>query len=141
MNELSLCFIKSLGVDVDGNNVYEFLFTDKPDSFWGEGFENMPASLVLDIAPNKNSYCLVKTIKTKLKLCLAQNSTSYSMQDCIDNIIALAYEDIFGYEEFPAEGRLVLHYGESYEDVEYKLIKRNVFLKDGLNDNEIDDEE
>lgn len=29
-----LCFIKYIGVDIDGNNQYEFLFTEKPDIVW-----------------------------------------------------------------------------------------------------------
>lgn len=129
-SNLVLCFVRGVGTDVDGNNLYEFLFTDAPDDFWGEGFEYMPASLSNNLTPNEDSYCLIKTIKTTLKLGLAMESCCHSMQDCIDNIIAIAYEDITGYEEFPDEGRLVFHFGDSYEKVEYELIKRDIRLSD-----------
>ena len=132
MNELALCFVKNIGTDIDGNNLYEFLFTHDLDSFWGEGFEYMPASLASELTPNEDSYEVVKTITTDLKLGLACESCCHSMQDCIDDIVALAYEDITGYEEFPDDGRLVLHFGDSYEKVELELIKRNIKLQDKL---------
>ena len=119
MNDnITLCFVRTIGNDVDGNNLYELFFTEESDTFWGDGFEYMPASLVNELTPNEDSYSVVKTIKTNLKLSLATESCCHSMQDCIDGIIALAYEDISGYDEFPDEGRLVLHFGDSYSDVE-----------------------
>ena len=132
MSELVLCFVRNMGKDIDGKNLYELLFTDDPDTFWGEGFEYMPASLAIELIPNEDSYKLIKTIKTDLKLGLACESSCHSMQDCIDNIIAVAYEDITGYDEFPDEGRLVLHFGDSYEKVELELIKRNIRFEDNI---------
>ena len=121
-NEITLCFVRNIGHDVDGNNLYELFFTEESDTFWGDGFEYMPASLVNELIPNEGSYSVVKEIKTNLKLSLATESCCHSMQDCIDGIIALAYEDISGYDEFPDEGRLVLHFGDDYRDVEINLI-------------------
>lgn len=129
-NEITLCFVRSIGHDVDGNNLYELFFTEESDTFWGDGFEYMPASLVNELIPNEGSYSVVKEIKTNLKLSLATESCCHSMQDCIDGIIALAYEDISGYDEFPDEGRLVLHFGDDYRDVEIKLIERGIRLMD-----------
>lgn len=126
----TLCFVRNVGNDIDGNNLYELLFTEESDTFWGEGFEYMPASLVNELTPNQDSYSVVKSIKTNLKLSLATESCCHSMQDCIDGIIALAYEDISGYDEFPDEGRLVLHFGDSYSDVELKLMERGIRLYD-----------
>lgn len=138
MSDLTLCFAKSIGVDIDGNNVYELLFTEESDTFWGEGFEYMPTSLVTKLLPNEGSFSLRKTIKTNLKLCLATESCCHSMQDCIDGIIALAYEDISNYEEFPENGRLVLHYGDSYDKVERELAVRDIWLTDESNEGELD---
>ena len=137
MNEnVTLCFVREVGSDIDGNNIYELLFTEDSDSFWGDGFEYMPASLVNDLTPNQDSYCVTKSIKTTIKLCLAVNSCCHSMQDCIDKIVALAYEDISTYDEFPDEGRLVLHFGESYDETERKLAERNIFLMDSIDKGE-----
>lgn len=131
-NDVTLCFVRSVGTDIDDNNIYELLFTENSDIFWGEGFEYVPASLVNNITPNEGSYSVTKSIKTSLKLCLASESCCYSMQDCIDGIVAIAYEDISTYDEFPDEGRLVLHYGESYDEIERKLGLRGIFLMDNL---------
>lgn len=139
MNETVLCFVKSVGTDIEGNNLYEFLFTEEPDTFWGDGFENMPASLRSGLTPMEGSYSIVRTVKTSLKLCLATESCCHSMQDCIDGVIALAYEDISTYDEYPDEGRLVLHFGNTYDEVELKLIKRDMRLLD--NKMEHNDEE
>ena len=70
-NEITLCFVRSIGGDIDGNNLYELLFTEESDTFWGDGFEYMPASLVNNLTPNEGSYSVVRTIKTDLKLSLA----------------------------------------------------------------------
>ena len=140
MNGTTLCFVKSIGTDTEGYNHYELLFTENSDTFWGEGFEYMPASLINNLTPNQDSYSVIKSIKTTLKLCLATESCCHSMQDCIDGIVAIAYEDISFYEEFPDEGRLVLHFNESYDDVERKLAERDIFLMDVDNDENGEDE-
>ena len=137
-NEVALCFMRNVGTDIDGKNIYELLFSETIDTFWGEGFEYMPASLVNEMVPNKDSYSVTKTIKTSLKLCLATESSCHSMQDCMDNIIAMAYEDISDYDEFPDEGRLVLHFGDSYDEIERKLAVRNIFMMESI---EVDGDE
>ena len=50
------------------------------------------------------------------------------MQDCIDGCIALAWENIDDYEEYPENGRLVFNFGEAFEDVERKFALRGVLL-------------
>ena len=74
-------------------------------------------------------YEYVKELKTEIILDLAQDNSCFSMQDCRDNIIALAYENIDDYEEYPDEGRIVIHFGESIDEVEKMLAKRNLFMK------------
>lgn len=131
-DDVALCFVRNVGTDIEGNNIYELLFTEDTDTFWGEGFENMPASLVNNLSPNTDSYSVTKFIKTSLALCLASESCCHSMQDCIDGIIAVAYEDISTYDEFPDEGRLVLHFGESYDEIARKLAVRDVFMVNSI---------
>jgi hypothetical protein len=126
MEELKLCFIKYIGEDIDGLNIYEFLFTDKIDEFWGENFEYFPSCLCNELIPDSNYYSLVKKIKTNLKLNLVQNSCCFSYQDSIDGIVAIAYEDISNYESYPEDGRLILHYGITFEDTEELLHNKNI---------------
>lgn len=129
MNNEYLCFIKYIGKDINEMNIYELLFTTKPESFWGENFEYMPCCLCNELIPNEDEYNEVKTIHTEIKLSLIQESCCNSMQDCMDGIIALAWEDISDYEEYPENGRLVLHYGIEYNEVEKILIEKNIILE------------
>ena len=50
------------------------------------------------------------------------------MQDCVDGIVALAWEDMSNYEEYPEPIRLVFKYGENIESVEDKLAQRSQFF-------------
>lgn len=131
-----LCFIKYIGQDLDDNNIYDFLFTDDIDNFWGENFEYKPAGLCNELIPDKNTYNIVKTLKTNIKLDLAQESTCLGYQDCIDSIIAVAWENLDNYEEYPEPIRLVFHYGDNLEDVEIQLSKRNLLLEEKNNGEE-----
>lgn len=117
--ELRLCFIKNIGMDLNGLYQYEFLFTDRIDDVWGEDFEVMPAGLCNNLTPNTEDYCEVKKVSFDILLELVQNSCCFSMQDCMDGIISLGY----GYEN----DNLILDfkYGDTIEEVENKLIKIN----------------
>lgn len=129
-NNLFLCFVKNVGVDSDGNNVYDFLFTDDTDTFFGENFEYTPACLVNNLEPFEGSYQVTKEIRCELKLKLAQESCCYSMQDCFDGIHPVAFEDLTGLSEYPEEGRLVLHFGLPYQEVERLLSAKNILLEE-----------
>ena len=65
----------------------------------------------------------------KIKLGLIQESCCFGMQDAIDGVVCLAYEDISGYEEYPEDGRLVLNYGILLEEVEEKLAQKNLVFE------------
>lgn len=127
-NNLQLCFINFIGKDVDENNIYEFLFTDNIEEFWGENFEYKPCCLCNQLIPQEDSYQLIKTLKTSLDLTLIQDSCCFGFTDCMDGIISLAFENIDEYEEYP-DYRLVLNYGLSLEDVETKLAKKNILFE------------
>lgn len=121
MENKQLCFIKYVGENTEEKKIYELLFTNNIDEFWGENFEYMPCCLVNELIPDENGYDEVYELVTNLKLTLIQQSCCNSFQDCIDGIIALGYEDISDYEEYPEEGRVVLHYGYTLEEVEEML--------------------
>ena len=123
-----LCFIKYIGTDIDGLYMYEFLFTENIDTFWGENFEYMPCSLCNELVPNEDSFNTVKRVRMSIKLNLVTDSGCNSMQDCMDGIIALAWEDISDYDEYPSNGRLVLPYGMPYDAVEDELARRSILM-------------
>ena len=54
------------------------------------------------------------------QVCTKENSC-YSMEYAINGSVALAWLDLEGMDEYPQQGRLVLHFGESYLNVEAKI--------------------
>lgn len=128
--QLYLGFIRLIGAESDGIDNYEFIFTNNIDEFWGENFEYKPCCLCNDLIPNDEYITEIHKIKTKIKFDLVQDNCCFSMQDCMDGIISLAWENIDEYEEYPEDGRLVFNFGESYDDVERKLALKNILIID-----------
>lgn len=91
MQNLKLCFIKHVGNNAEGFNVYEFLFTEQIDDFWGENFEYMPCCLCNELIPNEDDYTLSKRLITPITLNLIQDSCCFSFQDAADKIVSLGY--------------------------------------------------
>ena len=54
----------------------------------------------------------------------------FGYRHAVDGIIALAYEDITDYEEYPENGRLVLKYGMTIDEVIEKLNNKDIYFKD-----------
>jgi hypothetical protein len=46
----------------------------------------------------------------------------------MDGIVAVAHENIDGLDEYPENGRLVFMFGESLDDIEKKLAKKNILM-------------
>lgn len=129
-DQLYLGFIRLIGAESDGIDNYEFIFTKNIDEFWGENFEYKPCCLCNDLIPNDEYITEIHKIRTKIKFDLVQDNCCFSMQDCMDGIISLAWENIDEYEEYPEDGRLVFNFGESYDDVERKLALKNILIID-----------
>ena len=129
-DQLYLGFIRLIGTEADGVYNYEFIFTNNIDEFWGENFEYKPCCLCNDLIPNDEYITEIHKIKTKIKFDLVQDNCCFSMQDCMDGIISLAWENIDEYEEYPEDGRLVFNFGESYDEVERKLALKNILIID-----------
>ena len=115
-NDEFLCFVRYMGKDLDGKNAYDFLFTDTIEEFWIDGSENVPVCLQKDFEPTVDMYVSSIRIKTDMTLKLGQDNCCLSYQDVMDKILAIAYEDISEYSEYPDE-RLVVFYGEAYADI------------------------
>lgn len=95
----------------------------------GDDFDQFPAGLCVNLTPNEEDYDTIKIIKTNIKLSLIQDSTCFGMQDAMDGIVAIGYEDISDYEEYPEDGRLILHYGISYDECEELLANKNIVFE------------
>lgn len=135
-DDMKLLYVRLKGTDVDGRRLYQFLFGDESqkEAFWSEGFEEKPSGIAGEFLFEDSQYETIKELKIyNLKLDLAQNNMCFTMQDCRDNVIALAYENLDNAEddpdfEYPEEGRLVFHFGMPLVDVELILAKRNLLM-------------
>lgn len=128
LKDVFLLFVRLIGEENDGYYRYEFMFTDNPDEAWGEGFEYKPCCLVKDLIPSDEYITEVHIVKTKIKFDLIQDNCCFGMQDCMDGIVAVAHENIDGLDEYPENGRLFFMFGESLDDVEEKLAKKNILM-------------
>lgn len=124
-------YILYIGVDNEGLNVYQFLISKNVDDVFSEGWGEKPASNVSNkyLMIEEDMYEHVKELRTEIKLDLAQDNSCFSMQDCRDKIIAIAYENIDNYEEYPDKGRIVIHFGDSIDEIEEKMARRDIYLK------------
>lgn len=128
-SDLSLGFINFIGSEIDGYNQYEFIFTSNPDEFWGENFNYKPAGLCNGLTPEDRYIQKVVNVKTLIKLDLIQDSGCFSMQDCMDGIVSLAYENLEMAEEYPEDGRLFFMFGDKYDEVERKLAIKHILIE------------
>jgi hypothetical protein len=125
---LKVIYVAHIGTNTDGENIYHFLISTDKEKTWAEGWENKPACLMRDLTPEEDMYEYVAEVKTFVKLDLAQESCCYTMQDARDSVIALAYENLDEAEDYPDEGRIVIHFGDLVEDVEKFLAKRDIVM-------------
>jgi hypothetical protein len=128
IEDLSLGFINHIGSEIDGYNQYELIFTKYPDEFWGENFNYKPAGVCNNLTPDAKYIQKVVTIKTLINLDLIQDSGCFSIQDCMDGIVALAYQNLEGLDEYPSDGRIYFMFGEPFNEVERKLAIKHILI-------------
>lgn len=131
MNNIKVCYINFLGKNTDNLNVYQFMFTETPDDVFCEGWSEKPACNISNdiLIPDNEMYQYVAELKTDIILDLAQDNCCFSMQDCRDKIIALASENLDSAEEYPDDGRIVIHFGDSFTEIEEMLEMRDLKIK------------
>ena len=115
-------------MEEEGKYRYEFIFTDDIDNVWGENFDEKPAGLINNLMVDEQYKTETHVVRTKIKFDLVQHCCCFGMQDCMDGIVALAYENIDDYESYPDDGRLVFKFGETYFDVESKLAMKSILI-------------
>lgn len=132
----NLIYVNIVGKNSDNEFVYEFYFSNDIDMVWDVDWDVKPAVICNLSVPQKVNYNTVKLLKTDILLNVAQKNSCFSMQDCRDGIIPVAWEDIDGYDEYP-DGRIVLRFGMELSDVEDKLSLRSlIFDTENLKNNE-----
>lgn len=126
---MELIYVNKIGMNTQNEIEYEFLFSDDSTMAWCDQWLIAPAGLCTpsEMLPHPSTYTKVLKVITPTLFGLAQCNTQFSFQDCIEGIIALAWDDINSLSTYP-EKRIVFTYGESSESVENKLTERNILF-------------
>lgn len=127
--KLYLAFVNPIGKNAHDMYEYEFFFTETPDIVWGEDWNEQCPSACGSLLPAGETYSKIMRLTSIIPFTCAQENSCFSLQDSVDNILALAFENISEYTEYPEPFRLVFHFGEEFESVEDKLAQRHQFFK------------
>lgn len=120
-----LIYVDKVGTTSDGVNTYHFIYSDSIDDVWVEQWSEKPACNCHYLCPDKEQVSYVKEVKTDIEFSLPQNDCCHSYQDAVDSCIGI-FENIDGYVEYPEPFRIVLHYGDTMEEVDVVLGKRDI---------------
>lgn len=123
---MKLVYINKIGQNWKGNYIYEFLFSDVVEDIDGEGWDSYPSSGNPE-PPEGRFVKKTGQLNTTLKLDLVQESDSFAMWDAVDGIVAMAWENMEGYDDYP-EKRLFFSFGEDIESVNDKLYEKDIVL-------------
>lgn len=139
MEELYLIYVNKIGEDWTGKHLYEFLFSDTTKNVDGDDWDAYPAS-GRPAPPNSGFVKKVgRLVSDELKFKLIQNSSEFAVWDAVDGVIALAWEDMDDYDEYP-ENRFAVHFGEPIKDVEDKLYEHDLVLEYNITTKNVSDE-
>jgi hypothetical protein len=120
----NLIYVNGLGPNYRGDNLYEFIFSDSLD-VWGDSWDNKPSNGY----PGPPELQYIKKVgvlrNTDVKLELIQNSDFFSMEDAIDDVVALAWET----DEDENQKRMVFRFGMSEQQIKDKLYERDLILE------------
>lgn len=124
---LKLVYVKPITNGLDKKNYeYDFLFSETPEVVWGIDWNDNAPNLCGDISPEPSTYSVVKRVRSMFPLKVIQENSCYSMEYAINGSVALAWLDLEGMEDYPEQGRLVLHFGETYLNTEAKIESHNM---------------
>lgn len=126
-DELRLIYINKLGLDSNNQNVYEFIFSYNADEAFGYNWESIPVCNINSPLPEDEYVGKVYKLKTDVLIDCAQENCCYSYQDCKDRVYAIGSENLNALSEYP-KYRLILMYGETYNEVCLKLSNKNLFF-------------
>lgn len=133
---MKLIYINKVGKDWDGNTMYEFIFSDTTEGVDGEYWDTYPASGQPE-PPDKQYIDAVGRIETdEFSLVCIQDSDTFSVWDSVDGVVAMAWEDITEYDEYP-ENRLKFFFGDDLKSVNDKLYAKDIIIEWKYKKNEV----
>jgi len=126
---MKLVYIHYVGKNFEREHIYEFLFVkDNVERVAGEDWDSRPANGNPQPPINVD---LVARFSSKLFFEVIQESSVFSMQDAIDGLIAMAWEDldVSIYEDVdPPVKKMFFKFGEAKEDIDLKFYERDLSL-------------
>lgn len=133
---MKLIYINKVGKDWDGNTMYEFIFSNTTEGVDGEYWDTYPASGQPE-PPDKQYIDAVGRIETdEFSLVCIQDSDTFSVWDSVDGVVAMAWEDITEYDEYP-ENRLKFFFGDDLKSVNDKLYAKDIIIEWKYKKNEV----
>lgn len=111
-NELYLVYVKPFN-----KFEYDLFFSETPDVVWGVDWDVKIPNILGDLTPDSSTYSKIIRITSPYEFTTVEETSCYSMEYAINKIVALSWININVLEEFPEEGRCVLHFGDSIEKV------------------------
>jgi hypothetical protein len=124
-----LIYVNELGPNYKGDNTYEFIFSNSLEEIWGDSWESNPAN-GYPSPPDLNFIDRVATLMSnEITLSVIQKSDYFSMTDCMDDVISLAWENEIDEIDFTIKKRLVFRFGETEQSVKNKLYERDIVLE------------
>lgn len=130
-----LVYVKPVCKNTDGTYEYDFFFSNTPDFVWGPFWDADNPSTNGDMTPEESTYTEIKRVITDLPLTTLEETTCYSMEYATVGIFALAWINIENLEEYPENGRMVLHFGTPIEEVANQLAMHGWSIKEKSMDN------
>lgn len=127
-NKEFLVYVKPLGKNAIDYYEYDFFFSETPDVVWGDDWGEPNPSSCQDTEPYDYTYISTYRLKTTIPFSVAQENSCFPMRFAKYGLIALCYENISDYDEYPEPCRIVLHFGEEFDEVEKKLSRRQAFF-------------
>jgi hypothetical protein len=127
VEEFFLIYINYVGRNYEGNYFYEFIFSDTTDDVDGADWDTYPAS-GRPQPPDEFYIKKVGRLESELNLDVIQNSDTFAVWDAVDDVIALAWENVNAYETYP-DKRLSFRFGETITETQNKLYEKDLILK------------
>ena len=127
MKDLFLIYVNKIGKDYKDNYLYEFIFSDTTINIDGDDWDTFPAS-GRPSAPHDHFIKKVGRLESEIKFDVIQDSDTFAVWDAVDEVIALAWENINASDSYP-DKRICFKFGETLKDVESKLYEKDLILQ------------
>lgn len=124
---LFLIYVNEVGKTWEDQLIYEFLFSNTTKNVDGEDWDVYPAA-GNPSPPRQDLVKKVGKLVSDLKFNTIQQSDTFAVWDAVDGVIALAWEDVSEYDNYP-EVRMHFKFGEPIQSVIDILYERDIILE------------